>query len=148
MKNTISNKEIKKLVLDYPYDNEGQSLSEYLESKGYKLSKRDITNVSIKGNFTNKARCRFCNELALKEDAVISVGYWYPNAYHISHKDCIKEGERKMQYECQKIDADCNDCANYVRVDKFCVRYSKKVKAVAGFPSLYDCFSHRLDAKV
>lgn len=69
------------------------------------------------------------------------------------HKACKAEYVSITAYECQKIDADCNDCKHFLRgvylgndiFDGMCKKFDKSVKAYPNFCSNHPCFEHRKD---
>lgn len=58
--------------------------------------------------------CRFCGEEVSRESAGVIVGYWKP-IWFIAHKECEVPGKQEEAFECQCIDADCNDCGYFNR---------------------------------
>lgn len=120
-----------------------------LRLRGYKFKNKQIaSNVWIKYYWDNN-QCRYCKESIDKiEDAVITSSYWTnANTKFICHKDCKKQGEAKQVYECQKIDADCNDCFYFNRPKSWCKKFDKLTKAYTQFCSGYECFVDRKDGK-
>jgi len=61
-----------------------------------------------------KTVCSFCKKEIAEEDFDIAFGYWRP-FWRSVHKNCKQEQENNEQYECQKIDANCNDCKYFKR---------------------------------
>lgn len=105
-------------------------------------------NFDIKANiplcFDNT--CRYCKQEILNEP-VITKGYTY-SIWFISHKECKSEGEKEEAYQVQKIDADCNDCKYFNRLQGnqgTCRKFNKEVTANPNFSSGHDCFIHRKD---
>ena len=68
-------------------------------------------------------------------------------------KNCKEEGKKLEAYECQKIDADCNDCKHFLRQDNksngiwhgFCNKKQVNTVAYVNFCSSNECFEHRKD---
>lgn len=58
--------------------------------------------------------CRYCNQHVLDADLTFTNAYWGGTRFPC-HKSCKHEGERAEVLECQKIDADCNDCRHFQR---------------------------------
>jgi hypothetical protein len=73
-------------------------------------------------------------------------------AHRPVHKECKAEQRAYEAYECQKIDADCNDCGYFKREKTGkthaigqCLKFNKPTKAYAQFASGHECFVHRKD---
>jgi len=96
--------------------------------------------------------CRACKQIILEKDFETGYTYWqgYPVPYH---KICKKLGMDNEAYECQVIDADCNDCAYFGSrknlckgIDEgHCLKFNKTVRAYPNFCTAHDCFVHRKD---
>lgn len=93
--------------------------------------------------------CRYCSKPVEESEVVMTASYWssFPD---ICHAVCKDAGEREEAFECQKIDADCNDCKHLVstydgpEVRKGnCLKFSKPVTARPNFCSNLPCFEHR-----
>jgi len=101
-----------------------------------------------------KDECRYC-----KQDNTDDVCYSYWQAEQFKcHNECKKEGAKVEAHECQKIDADCNDCKHFKRISSQqikgtsvkwgegnCLKLNKEVKAFPKYCSSHSCFEHRLD---
>ena len=74
----------------------------------------DCEKVAVRANLCLDTHCRHCRREVSKEDADVLVGYWVA-IWFIAHKECVKPGKAEEAYECQKIDADCNDCTHFRR---------------------------------
>lgn len=105
-------------------------------------------------------RCRGCGKNGC-DDYVAP--YW---KYHIHtkqgpckpkhrvHKSCKQKVISKTAYECQKIDADCNDCRHFQRGEYLgndvwqgmCKKYGRSTKAYPNYCSNHPCFEHRKDS--
>lgn len=89
--------------------------------------------------------CRYCGKYISPEDFTITYSYWSAHWYP-SHKHCHQAGTKQEAYDCQLIDADCNDC-KYFRRDKFiygtCQKFNKPTEAYSNHCSGYKCFEHR-----
>lgn len=66
------------------------------------------------------------------------------------HKDCKSEQRAYEAFECQTIDADCNDCGYFKRERNYkvhatgkCLKFNKLTKAYPQFASGHECFVHR-----
>lgn len=99
-----------------------------------------------------KKECRYCGKEVKQEDSVVTYSYW--NALlAISHKECKEEGFKEEAYECQKIDANCNECKHFIRGAKanptghygMCGKFNKAVVAHSNNAQGNDCFIHRRD---
>ena len=106
-------------------------------------------------------KCYYCKEITTKDNRIVAFGYW--NGFRMwSHKECEKEGYKKVAYECQSIDSDCNDCKYFKRTIMMgkgvwkgqCINEKRnpqehaklkedKVLAYPNFCSGHICFVHR-----
>jgi hypothetical protein len=57
--------------------------------------------------------CRYCDHPILS-DISTTFAYWGGFSFPC-HKQCKQEGIKHEAYECQLIDADCNDCRHFQR---------------------------------
>lgn len=57
--------------------------------------------------------CRYCDK-PIDGNGVVTHSYWGGLPFQC-HKECKQAGERAEAFECQLIDADCNDCKHYQR---------------------------------
>ena len=117
------------------------------------------------------ADCRYCGK-AIENDTDTTVSYWGVTKFPC-HKACKVEGEKTEAYDCQVIDADCNDCFFFQRgqaifrwlscMDKgkpskryasmeitegHCLKFHRRAIASPKFASGFECFVHRKDACV
>lgn len=60
-----------------------------------------------------KKECRYCG-LEIISDEVITHSYWGGFPFPC-HKSCMEAGIKQEAFDCQVIDADCNDCKHYKR---------------------------------
>jgi len=58
--------------------------------------------------------CRYCQLPVSSSEAVQTVSYWHAVKF-VAHATCLDRGRKLAAFECQCIDADCNDCAFFVR---------------------------------
>jgi len=58
-------------------------------------------------------KCRYCDQ-SIDADPVKTVAYWGATP-DWCHRQCKESGVKREAYECQLIDADCNDCRHYKR---------------------------------
>ena len=69
--------------------------------------------------------CRYCNQ-PITEQAILTHAYAYCYAYwdfgqtesrqqFLCHAECKIEGIKSEAFDCQMIDADCNDCRHFQR---------------------------------
>lgn len=99
--------------------------------------------------------CRYCNQPLSEADAVPTHAYWNATP-DVCHKECKQAGEKQEAYDCQLIDAGCNDCAFLKRGKRLyqgvfatwtgtCLKTGDPVtpspKTATGKP----CFVHRRD---
>jgi hypothetical protein len=59
-------------------------------------------------------KCRYCDELVLESELTTTHSYWGGSPFPC-HKSCKVAGEKQEAYDCQVIDADCNDCKHFKR---------------------------------
>ncbi len=108
---------------------------------------QDYDHLRLKFNVTKK--CRKCGEPLDRDNFVIGAGYW-GGIWSPSHKECTDWVEKEHR-ACKEIDADCNDCLNFVRGEKVsdgifsgtCKRFGKEVFAYPNFCSGHDCLEAR-----
>jgi len=115
--------------------------------------------------------CRYCNkEIFHGEQSVKTLSYWGKLEF-VCHAQCKQMGESQEAYECQCIDADCNDCRHYQRgklaplswsivsredgsmyvaryqpntfIGGTCLKFDKEVQANPNKWSGLECFEHR-----
>jgi len=100
--------------------------------------------------------CGHCNsEIENYHFAYIS-SYWVPNSWKPCHKNCTKEYLSSETYECQNLDADCNDCIHFKREKEIgkgiykgdCLKYNKPTKAYPNTSTGNKCFEHRKKQKL
>lgn len=108
--------------------------------------------------------CRYCNKPlhTEKEHQLFDLGeavtvptfsYWSAVKFHC-HKECKKAGESLEAYECQSIDANCNDCLHLERLTNYnnvkgsgwCKKLNKPCQAWVNFATGNPCFEHRKHA--
>lgn len=103
--------------------------------------------------------CRFCKDSGCDSfvapywqfDIITRQGIAKPK--NRCHKSCKADGVKAEAYECQKIDADCNDCKHFVRGSYLgnsvysgaCSKFNKAVKAYPNKCTSNECFEHRKD---
>ena len=115
-----------------------QELREYLL-----LKKSGGGNIGIIDN-----KCRYCGKKLDQDNFIISTTYWWPTWQPCCSEECKKAGEAKEAYECQKIDAACNDCKHFKRIEGIhgiCSLSGKKITTWRNMAELNDCFEHRFD---
>lgn len=89
--------------------------------------------------------CRGCGLPVTGDDFAIWTTYWWSHHFP-SHKACREPGMKEEAYECQLIDADCNDCRHFRREGGnkgLCAKTSLPVIAHPVFCSGHQCFEHR-----
>lgn len=99
--------------------------------------------------------CRYCKKPVGRSEAKIAHSYWNAVQF-ICHEGCFKEGKSSEAYECQQLDADCNDCRDFKRernlgngvFEGTCVKYNKPTKAQPNKCTAHKCFTHRKDKEV
>lgn len=115
--------------------------------------------------------CRYCNLPV--ENPVRTLAYWNQTP-DVCHAGCREAGEREEAFDCQVVDADCNDCRFYRRgklagkiVSKLhrqdgtvaevvhqpniftgghCLKFDREVVAQPKKWSGFPCFEHRRQA--
>lgn len=58
--------------------------------------------------------CRYCHQPVTETESVPTFSYWWSLEF-LCHKACKEAGEKQEAFDCQIIDADCNDCRHYKR---------------------------------
>jgi len=107
--------------------------------------------------------CRHCQKPIKEEDFAVHSGYWFPHTWYPCHKGCLSELAGTEAYDCQVIDADCNDCKHFERGKQvnasgtlsrtlfpaigtkpgYCSKRSCNVEATPNHCSNFPCFEHR-----
>jgi hypothetical protein len=110
--------------------------------------------------------CRYCGQLIIG-DSVKTLAYWNQTT-DICHAECKAIGERTEAFDCQTIDADCNDCKHFQRgnliqnwlsdmadgkatkrlvnmgiFNGMCQRFNTPAKAFPKMSTGRSCFEHR-----
>jgi len=138
----------------YKRGNKGVELGSYqkyadkkiAESGQFKPDKAEFLGFALEQGDA----CRYCKGKVEKENAALTASYW-SSGWYLCHKDCKQRGEKEEAYECQIIDADCNDCKHFKRGDKtdkgifegLCLKFNKQTKAYPNYCSSHACFEHR-----
>lgn len=97
--------------------------------------------------------CRFCRERISEGDFDVTPAYWGGGMYPC-HKKCKKDGVKREAYDCQLIDASCNDCKHFLHHETvnvvgmkhrvgICRKSGESVKAYPNFAMGKECFEHR-----
>lgn len=58
--------------------------------------------------------CRYCGNQVDELQATTTHSYWEGLPF-VCHKSCKDAGMKQEAFDCQIIDADCNDCRHYKR---------------------------------
>lgn len=101
---------------------------------------------------TSLPKCRYCDLPVAPNDSAPTHAYWHATPF-VCHKSCKQEGERQEAYDCQCIDADCNDCGHFKRgklIDKntwsgHCLLKNEPTFAYPKTSTSRPCFVHRRD---
>ena len=123
-----------------------------------KLSKKQFKKLCLKNAEYNDNRyiikntCNICGEDLTEGTFSQYTTYWSS----IIAPKCKSCDSSQDTYECQKIDADCNDCIYFKRGELeakgifsgWCTKFNKEVKAYPNFCSAHKCFVHRKDKKL
>lgn len=92
--------------------------------------------------------CRYCDKPV--ENGVTTHSYWNAIPF-LCHAECKDAGYKQEAYECQVLDADCNDCKHFQRGpmlskgawEGVCLKDNTPTKAYPNFASCHPCFEHR-----
>lgn len=114
----------------------------------------------------SKMNCRYCSNW-IDGPVATTLAYWNqtPDA---CHPECKTDGEKREAFECQLLDADCNDCKYFRRgynvqrwlstmIDKkpawvltnmginrgICNKFNKPTEAFPHMSTGRACFEHR-----
>ena len=119
--------------------------------------KSDVRKT-VEYSFCVSNKCRYCGKEFKPEDSlVVTQSYWtHPNYgvfFYPSHLECKESGYASERYECQCIDASCNDCADFECTENrkdcrlgFCIKKGEEVKTYPQFCFGNKCFTHREDS--
>lgn len=119
--------------------------------------------------------CRYCNNTIPPDEVSITHSYWNSFPF-FCHRQCKDAGVKQEAFDCQMIDADCNDCKYYIRgnlapkivsliktidgrmeeiifspnvfIDGRCLKFDKVVIAQPNKYSGLICFEHRRARKL
>lgn len=58
--------------------------------------------------------CRYCGLPVSESKSTVTNSYWGGSPF-VCHKRCKDAGVKQEAFDCQVIDADCNDCKHYQR---------------------------------
>lgn len=94
--------------------------------------------------------CRYCSLPVDATDAVTTHSYWQGLPF-VCHKACKEAGVKQEAFDCQTIDADCNDCRHFRRGqlvgkevwDGLCQKYDCETRAYPKKWTGHECFEHR-----
>lgn len=111
--------------------------------------------------------CRYCQQPVSEADSTITFSYWWSLEF-VCHKACKGAGEKQEAFDCQQIDADCNDCKHFKRgqlekrllsciengvagtrwvnmgyFDGHCLKFDRPTIAQPNKWSGLECFEHR-----
>jgi len=114
--------------------------------------------------------CRYCDKPIPESESAITHSYWKGLPFPC-HKACKDSGVKQEAFDCQVIDADCNDCKHYRRgklaplfcemtkrtngtmvevafqpnifIDGHCLKFNRPTLAQPNKWSGLDCFEHR-----
>lgn len=105
--------------------------------------------------------CRYCDKEVSEPDATKTLSYWNAQEF-VCHRSCKESGERDEAFDCQVIDADCNDCKYFLRaqagiprwtgrqfmistniVNGWCARFYRITRAWPHSWTGRECFTHR-----
>lgn len=114
--------------------------------------------------------CRYCGIVAsVLEECAITFSYWSAFPF-VCHKKCMDAGLKLEAFDCQVVDADCNDCKHFKRgqaapkqVSRWknhkgewvetvynpeiwrghCLKFDKPTLAFPKFCTGHPCFEHR-----
>lgn len=106
--------------------------------------------------------CYICgNQIESEQSAVMYTSYWSAVKIPVckTHTE-LKQKKLYDAYECQTIDADCNDCKHFKRGKRimiktdngergsdsfhgYCMKFDKPTTAHVNFASGNACFEHR-----
>jgi hypothetical protein len=99
------------------------------------------------------SKCRGCGLPIAENDFAVWTTYWQ-RMFAPCHAACRDAGMKKEAYDCQSVDADCNDCRHFQRGERIavgegaafeghCLKYDRPTKALPLFCSGWSCFEHR-----
>lgn len=87
--------------------------------------------------------CRYCSLAIPEQELATTHGYWGGSPF-LCHKQCKDAGIKQEAYDCQLIDADCNDCKHFKRgkllppVVSFLKRTDSSVAQVTHQPNVFN----------
>lgn len=96
-------------------------------------------------------KCRYCDQPVVDAgNAAITYSYWSAFPF-IAHPACKKAGERQEAFDCQVIDADCNDCIHFQRGKLVgediwsgqCLKFGIETRGCPNKWTGKECFEHR-----
>ena len=121
------------------------------------------TLAAMREKWCPSLTCRGCGLPLTDTDFDVWVSYW-KSVWFPAHKACRAAGMAEEAYDCQCVDADCNDCNSFCRgksagelvmigvagspdvtrpANGHCEKFDRPAVAWANFCSGWACFEHR-----
>jgi hypothetical protein len=125
----------------------GESIRASLLAEGFPENPPDALEAAA-ARCCVSAACRGCGLPLGADTFAVWTTYWQA-LYAGCHAACRDAGMKAEAFECQVIDADCNDCAHFRRVSGnkgTCAKTGADVAANPVFASCLPCFEHRKSA--
>jgi hypothetical protein len=69
----------------------------------------------VKTNTSIKNICGQCDKTITEEDFDYFAAYWTPHIWRPTHKHCKEAYKSEEVWDCQTLDANCNDCKHFKR---------------------------------
>ena len=149
MDKSTENKLFKEICLAYPIS----SPSGWLASKAG-ISQERASEILLSWIVTN--RCRRCD--AALSEVVVGSTYWSAKKQPFCSDTCKRLDEVECVYECQKIDANCNECVHFKREELQkvpgipggvwhgqCLKKGVPTEGISRWYQGHECFEHRKD---
>lgn len=111
--------------------------------------------------------CRYCNQPVEPPERVLTHSYWGGLPFPC-HRACKEAGVKQEAFDCQVVDADCNDCRHFKRgevvrvllsciengkagqklvntgvITGHCLKFDRPTKAHPNKWTGWECFEHR-----
>lgn len=119
---------------------------DWIEQKTGRIQFFDsMNNILIHKYWKPSNICCESGEILNKENIDVKISYWTPFIWKPIRKDLKQQAMKYEAFECQKIDASCNDCKYLDRMKSWCNNLEKEIIINENLCHVQNqqCFIHR-----